>query len=82
MVFQFTLKDLKNYKAGREKVEKFGDIFVLKNNQSDAVLLSITKYKRLLVLIEYLESLEGKGTARVTESFPKEGNRKRCELTI
>lgn len=80
MVIQFTLKDLKNYKAGREKAENFGDTFVLKNNQPDGVLLSFPKYKRLLVFIEYLESLEGRDITRVTDSFPKEGNRERCAL--
>ncbi len=82
MVVKFTLKDLKNYKDGRKKAENYGKIFILKNNQPDAALLSINKYKRLLVFIEYLESLEAKEKARVIEFLPKEGNRKRCALTI
>ena len=47
---------IKSYKACREKAQSFGKIFVLKNNQPDAVLFSITEYERLSVFIEYLES--------------------------
>ena len=82
MIFQFTLKDLKSYIAGREKAEKCGEIIILKNNQPNAAFLSIAKYKRLLMFVEYLGSLEEKDIAMVTESFPREGNRKRCTLTI
>jgi len=64
MVFQFTLKDLKNYKDGRERSERFAKTVVLKNKQPVAGLFSSTEYKRLLVLIEYLESLEEKNTAK------------------
>ena len=67
---------IKNYKACREKSEEFGKIFVLKNNQPDAVLFSIAEYERLSVFIEYLESLEEKDIAKFVASFPKEGNRK------
>jgi len=67
---------IKNYKNCRQKAESFGKIFVLKNNQPDAVLFSITEYERLSVLIEYMESLEGKDIAKVIESLPKEGDRK------
>ncbi|HVJ48453.1 hypothetical protein [Desulfitobacterium sp.] len=67
---------IKNYKACREKAEDFGKIFVLKNNQPDAVLFSVTEYERLSVFIEYLESLEGLDIAKFIESLPKEGNRK------
>jgi hypothetical protein len=66
---------IKNYKACREKAEGIGKIFVLKNNQPDAVLFSINEYKKISVLIEYLESLEDKDIAKVIESLPKEGVR-------
>lgn len=56
---------IKNYKACREKAERLGKIFILKNNQPDAVLFSITEYERLSVLIEYLEGLEEKDIAEV-----------------
>lgn len=66
---------IKNYKACREKAESFGKIFILKNNQLDAVLFSIGEYERLSVFIEYLESLEEKDIAKFIESLPKEGNK-------
>lgn len=66
---------IKNYKACREKAETFGKIYVLKNNQPDAVLFSVTEYERLSVLIEYMESLEEKDIAKVTDSLPKGGSR-------
>src|SRR5689334_13203299 len=71
---------IKNYKACREKAESFGKIFVLKNNQPDAVLFSITEYERLSVFIEYMESLEEKDIANIVESLPKEGNRKNYSI--
>jgi len=67
---------IKNYKTCREKAESFGKVFILKNNQPDAVLFSIAEYERLSVLIEYMESLDGNDIAKVIESLPKEGNRK------
>jgi PHD/YefM family antitoxin component YafN of YafNO toxin-antitoxin module len=71
---------IKNYKACREKAEKLGKIFILKNNQPDAVLFSVTEYERLSVFIEYLESLEEKDIAEFLESLPREGKRKRYSL--
>ena len=67
---------IKNYKACREKAEKLGKIFILKNNQPDAVLFSITEYERLSVFIEYLESLEEEGVAELFKFLPKDGKRK------
>ena len=60
MVFKFTLKELRNYKADRGKTETFGMTVVLKNSQPYERLFSITEAERLRKLIEYLESLEGK----------------------
>lgn len=71
---------IKNYKACREKAEKFGKIFVLKNNQPDAVLFSVAEYERLSVFIEYMESLEEKDIAKVIELLPKEGDRKKYSI--
>jgi PHD/YefM family antitoxin component YafN of YafNO toxin-antitoxin module len=67
---------IKNYKACREKAESTGKIYVLKNNQPDAVLFSITEYERLSVLIEYLETLEDEAVAKIVETIPKEGIKK------
>jgi PHD/YefM family antitoxin component YafN of YafNO toxin-antitoxin module len=61
---------IRNYKDCREKAENLGKIFILKNNQPDAVLLSITEYERVAVLLEYLESLEEKEIIKITESLP------------
>ncbi len=71
---------IKEYKACRDKAENFGKIFVLKNNQPDAVLFSITEYERLSVFIEYLESLEGEDIAKFTDSLPKVGSRKNYSI--
>ena len=49
---------IKNYKACKEKAEIFGKIFILKNNQPDAVLFSINQYERFSLFIEYMESHE------------------------
>lgn len=43
---------IKNYKLCREKAEMYGSIFILKNNQPNAVLISIAKYESLADLIE------------------------------
>ena len=61
---------IKNYKACREKAEDLGKIFILKNNQPDAVLFSMTEYERLSVVIEYLESLDEKAIEKFMESLP------------
>jgi len=67
---------IKCYKTCREKAEGLGKVFILKNNQPDAVLFSIAEYERLSVLIEYMESLNGNDISKVIDSLPKEGNRK------
>lgn len=67
---------IKNYKACREKAQSNGKIFILKNNQPDAVLFSIDEYERISVFIEYMESLEDKDIAKVIALLPIEGKRK------
>jgi PHD/YefM family antitoxin component YafN of YafNO toxin-antitoxin module len=67
---------IKNYKTCREKAERLGKIFILKNNQPDAVLFSISEYDRLAVFIEYLESLAEKDIEKFLISLPKKGQRK------
>lgn len=73
---------IKNYKSCREKAEELGSIFIMKNNQPDAVLFSITEYERLSALIEYMESLEDKDIEKVIECLPKEGNRKKYSIDL
>ncbi|MCM1567699.1 MAG: hypothetical protein FNP40_02720 [Dehalobacter sp. 4CP] len=72
---------IKNYKSCREKAENLGKVFVLKNNQPDAVLFSITEYQRLSILIEYMESLEEKDISKVIDFLPKEGVRKMYSMS-
>ena len=67
---------IKNYKNCREMAEKLGKIFILKNNQPDAVLFSIAEYERVAAFLEYLESLDEKDIVKFAESLPKEGIRK------
>lgn len=67
---------IKNYKNCREMAEKFGKVFILKNNQPDAILFSVNEYERVAALMEYLESLEEEDIVRFVESLPKQGIRK------
>lgn len=71
---------IKNYKACREKAQGNGKIFILKNNQPDAVLFSIDEYERISVFIEYMESLDDKDIAKVVALLPIEGKRKTYSL--
>jgi PHD/YefM family antitoxin component YafN of YafNO toxin-antitoxin module len=67
---------IKNYKTCREKAQSNGKIFILKNNQPDAVLFSIDEYERISVFLEYMETLEDKDIARISALLPVEGKRK------
>ena len=71
---------IKNYKACREKADGCGKIFVLKNNQPDAVLFSVAEYERLSAVIEYMESLEEAELAAYSESLSKKGTRENCAI--
>lgn len=67
---------IKNYKSCREKADSCGKIFILKNNQPDAVLFSVAEYDRFSALIEYMETLNDEEIAAVIDSLPIEGRRK------
>jgi hypothetical protein len=67
---------IKNYKACRDRAEACGKLFILKNNQPDAVLFSITEYEKLSVFIEYMESLEEKDFAKAMENLPDGAKKK------
>lgn len=60
---------IKNYKTCREMAEAHGKIYILKNNQPDAVLLSISEYERLSAIIEHIEGLDEVRIARIAESI-------------
>ncbi len=64
---------IKNYKDCRSKAEDLGKIFVLKNNQPDAVLFSINEYERISGFLEYLESLQEEDVIKLAESLQKAG---------
>jgi len=49
---------IKNFKSCRMKAESYGKIIILKNNQPDAVLFSISEYERLSAIIECVEGLD------------------------
>ncbi len=70
---------IKNYKACREKAGKYGKLFILKNNQPDAVLFSIDEYERLSEIIEYYETLDEEEALKFMESIPKNGVQKRYD---
>jgi PHD/YefM family antitoxin component YafN of YafNO toxin-antitoxin module len=61
---------IKNYKASRDKAESYGKIFIFKNNQPDAVLLSINEYERIAALIEYLDQLDEQNIKKIIEMLP------------
>jgi PHD/YefM family antitoxin component YafN of YafNO toxin-antitoxin module len=73
---------IKNYKSCREKAEELGRIFVLKNNQPDAVLFSIEEYERFSLFIEYLESFEASDIKKFSESLPKARPREKHLIDI
>ena len=71
---------IKNYKNCRKMAEDMGKVFILKNNQPDAVLFSIAEYERISTFIEYMETLNENDIAKVTALMPHEGNRKTYSL--
>ncbi|MHB1454256.1 MAG: type II toxin-antitoxin system prevent-host-death family antitoxin [Saccharofermentanales bacterium] len=60
---------IKNYKTCREMAEVHGRIYILKNNQPDAVLLSISEYERLSAIIEHTEGLDEARIAKIADSI-------------
>ncbi|MEI8199952.1 MAG: type II toxin-antitoxin system prevent-host-death family antitoxin [Eubacteriales bacterium] len=54
--------------------DKFGKVFILKNNQPDAVLFSIAEYERLSVFIERMEALKDTDIENVIVTLPLEDN--------
>jgi len=71
---------IKKYKACRDKAEELGKIFIMKNNQADAVLFSISEYERIAALVEYLESLADLEVEDIMKTLPKEGIRKKYSI--
>lgn len=71
---------MKNYKDCRKKAGNLNKIFILKNNQPDAVLFSINKYEKLSAFIEYLDNLDEEDLLELHESLPKNGFSEMDEL--
>jgi len=67
---------IKNYKTCRDKAEDCGKVFILKNNQPDAVLFSIGEYEKLSVFIEYMESIGEKDFDNAMKSLPDKGKKR------
>lgn len=63
---------IKNYKTCREKTDELGMIYIFKNNQPDAVLLSISEYSRLAPMIEYMERFGEEDIQKLAEFLQKE----------
>jgi len=61
---------IKSYKACREKADKYGKIFILKNNQPDAVLISANEYEKLCTIIEYIDTMDDAERAAFIEKIP------------
>lgn len=60
-----------SYRACREKAERFGKVFILKNNKPDAVLFSIEAYERIAKIVERMEDLEDANIKEIIELIPE-----------
>lgn len=67
---------IKNYKTCREKAEEFGKLFILKNNQPDAVLFSINEYEKLSVFVEYMQSIDEQDFTKALDALTLKGVKK------
>ena len=65
---------IKNYKGCRNKAEDLKKIFILKNNEPDAVLFSINSYKKLSAFFEYLDNVGDEDLLELLNSLPQSGN--------
>lgn len=61
---------IKGYRACREKAGHHGKVFILKNNQLDAVLISAAEYEKLSAVIEYVETLDESKFAAFIDKLP------------
>lgn len=65
---------IKNYKDCRKKAENLNKIFILKNNEPDAVLFSINSYKKISAFVEYLDSVEDENLLDLYKCLPQNGS--------
>ncbi len=61
---------IKSYKTCREKAGDHGKIFILKNNQLDAVLIPAMEYEKFSTIIEYIETLDEQEFAAFVGGLP------------
>jgi len=73
---------IKNYKACREKAEILSKIFILKNNQPDAVLFSIAEYEEFQSFSNIWKVLREKIFQRLWIRFQKKGSERHTQLKI
>ena len=66
---------IKNYKSCRDKASDYGKLFILKNNQPDAVLLPIDEYEKISEIIEYFYSLNEEESKNFVDSIVELGKR-------
>jgi len=71
---------IKNYKDCRNKAENLSKIFILKNNEPDAVLFSINNYKKLSAFFEYLDNVGDADLLELHNCLPKSGNNEMSKL--
>ncbi len=71
---------IKTYKTCRDKAEDTGKIFILKNNQPDAVLFSITEYEKIAAFVEYLENHTVEETEKLFMTIATVGQMKEYSL--
>lgn len=67
---------IKSYKTCREKAGDHGKIFILKNNQLDAVLIPAMEYERFSVIFEHVETLDEQEFAAFVGGLPTFSSRK------
>lgn len=67
---------IKSYKTCREKAGDHGKIFILKNNQLDAVLMPAMEYEKFSTIIEYIETLDEQEFAAFVGEIPALSSRK------
>jgi len=60
---------IKNYKTCRGMAELEGRIYILKNNQPDAVLFSISEYEKFSAILEQIDDLDSHKITEIAEAI-------------
>jgi PHD/YefM family antitoxin component YafN of YafNO toxin-antitoxin module len=67
---------IKSYKACREKAGHHGKVFILKNNQLDAVLISTAEYEKFYMAIDFFDTLDEQESAAFISALPTSSKRR------